>query len=123
MPHFSFLNLLATPIAEVVIRSEEQAFSVEQVASVIRWVSFALIVVPIMSLIRGFFQGYNKMEPTAVSQLIEQIVRIIFLLLGSFIIVVLLKGHPETAISLSVFAAFIGAIGGLLILRSLLEKV
>ncbi len=113
---FFVLNLLATPIAEVVIKSEEQAFTVEQVASVISWVSYALIVVPIMSLIRGFFQGYNKMQPTAISQLIEQIVRIIFLLLGSFIIVVLLKGNPETAISLSVFAAFIGAIGGLFVL-------
>nr|WP_106780518.1 polysaccharide biosynthesis protein [Lysinibacillus timonensis] len=113
---FFVLNLLATPIAQVVIKSEEQAFTVEQVATVIRWVSYALIVVPIMSLIRGFFQGYDKMQPTAISQLIEQIVRIIFLLLGSFIIVVLLKGHPETAISLSVFAAFVGAIGGLFVL-------
>ncbi|KGR74728.1 putative polysaccharide biosynthesis protein [Ureibacillus manganicus] len=113
---FLLLNLLATPIANVVIKSDEQLITVEQVASVIRWVSFALIVVPFMSLVRGFFQGYNKMEPTAVSQLIEQIVRIIFLLVGSFIIVVLLKGEPETAISLSVFAAFIGALGGLLIL-------
>ncbi|SOC36636.1 putative polysaccharide biosynthesis protein [Ureibacillus acetophenoni] len=113
---FLLLNALATPIANVVIKSDEQVFSVEQVATVIRWVSFALIVVPFMSLVRGFFQGYNKMEPTAISQLIEQIVRIVFLLVGSFIIVVLLKGKPETAISLSVFAAFIGAIGGLLIL-------
>ncbi|CAM5201407.1 O-antigen/teichoic acid export membrane protein OS=Ureibacillus acetophenoni OX=614649 GN=SAMN05877842_102563 PE=4 SV=1 [Ureibacillus acetophenoni] len=113
---FIVLNLLATPIAQVVINSDEQIITVEQVAFVIRWVSYALIVVPIMSLCRGFFQGYNKMEPTAISQLIEQIVRIIFLLAGSFIIVVLLKGHPETAVSLSVFAAFIGAIGGLLIL-------
>lgn len=113
---FVLLNALATPIANVVIKSDEQVFTVEQVATVIRWVSFALIVVPFMSLVRGFFQGYNKMEPTAISQLIEQIVRIVFLLVGSFIIVVLLKGKPETAISLSVFAAFIGAIGGLLIL-------
>lgn len=113
---FLVLNLLATPIAEIVISSEDQAFSVEQVASVIRWVSYALIVVPFMSLCRGFFQGYNKMQPTAVSQLVEQIVRIVFLLLGSYLIVVVFQGNPETAISLSVFAAFIGGVGGLLIL-------
>ncbi|RKJ01257.1 polysaccharide biosynthesis protein, partial [Butyricicoccus sp. 1XD8-22] len=101
---------------EIVISSEDQAFSVEQVASVIRWVSYALIVVPFMSLCRGFFQGYNKMQPTAVSQLVEQIVRIVFLLLGSYLIVVVFQGNPETAISLSVFAAFIGGVGGLLIL-------
>jgi len=113
---FLLLNLLATPIAEIVIRSKDQAFTVEQVASVIRWVSYALIVVPFMSLWRGFFQGYGIMEPTAYSQLLEQIVRIVFLLCASFIVMVLLKGKAETAIALSVFAAFIGAIGGLLVL-------
>lgn len=113
---FLALFFLSTPIAEIVIRSDEQAFSVEQVASVIRWVSFALIVVPFMSLLRGFLQGYGKMEPTAVSQLVEQIVRIIFLLAGSYTVIVVLKGKAETAISFSVFAAFIGAIGGLAVL-------
>lgn len=110
---FIALFFLATPIAGLVIKSEEQVFTVDQIASVIRWVSFALIVVPFMSLWRGFFQGYDKMEPTAVSQLVEQIVRIVVLLGGSFIVVVVFKGKPETAISFAVFAAFIGAIGGL----------
>lgn len=77
-------------------KSEEQAFSVEQIASVIRWVSFALIVVPFMSLWRGFFQGYDKMQPTAVSQLVEQIVRIVVLLGGSFlVVVVLMENHKQ----------------------------
>lgn len=113
---FLLLNLLATPIAEIVIRSKEQVFTVEQVADVIRWVSYALIVVPFMSLWRGFFQGYGIMEPTAYSQLVEQIVRIIFLLSASFLVMFILNGKAETAIALSVFAAFIGAIGGLLVL-------
>ncbi|MFJ6207997.1 oligosaccharide flippase family protein [Lysinibacillus sp. NPDC092081] len=113
---FIFLFVLATPIAGLVIKSDDQAFTVAQIASVIRWVSFALIVVPFMSLWRGFFQGYDKMEPTAISQLVEQIVRIVVLLGGSFLVVVVFNGKPETAVSFAVFAAFIGAIGGLLVL-------
>ncbi|WP_427108496.1 putative polysaccharide biosynthesis protein [Lysinibacillus xylanilyticus] len=113
---FIFLFALATPIAGLVIKSDDQAFTIEQIASVIRWVSFALIVVPFMSLWRGFFQGYDKMEPTAISQLVEQIVRIVVLLGGSFLVVVVFNGKPETAVSFAVFAAFIGAIGGLLVL-------
>jgi len=113
---FIALFILATPIAGLVIKSDEQAFTVEQIASVIRWVSFALIVVPFMSLWRGFFQGYDKMEPTAVSQLVEQIVRIVVLLGGSFLVVVVFNGKPQTAVSFAVFAAFIGAIGGLMVL-------
>jgi O-antigen/teichoic acid export membrane protein len=110
---FILLNALATPIASIVIADDDQAFSIEQVAEVIKWVSYALLVVPFMSLVRGFLQGYGHFMPTSVSQLIEQIVRIIFLLGGSFVVVVLLDGEPETAIYLSVFAAFIGALGGL----------
>ncbi|GLC88181.1 cell division protein [Lysinibacillus piscis] len=113
---FLALFLLAHPIAGLVIKSEEQVFSVEQIASVIRWVSFALIVVPFMSLWRGFFQGYDKMEPTAISQLVEQIVRIVVLLGGSFLVVVVFNGKQTTAVSFAVFAAFIGAIGGLAVL-------
>ena len=56
--------------------------TVQDVATVIKYVSFAVIVVPVMSLIRGFFQGYQHMTPTAVSQLFEQVVRILFVLAG-----------------------------------------
>ena len=113
---FILLNLLAEPIANIVIDDDEQIFSVDQIATVIRWVSFALLVVPLMSLVRGFFQGYNHYIPTSVSQLIEQIVRIIVLLGGSFIVVKLLGKSPDTAINFAAFAAFVGAIAGLVIL-------
>lgn len=113
---FLVLYFMATPIAHMVIKDEEQIFSVAQIAGVIRWVSFALIVVPFMSLVRGFFQGYDHMEPTAISQLIEQIVRIIVLLIGSFLVMRVFHGTAQTAISFAVFSAFIGALGGLLAL-------
>lgn len=120
---FMALNLLANPIANVVISDDEQIYSVEQIATIIKWVSFALLAVPIMSLIRGFFQGYNHYMPTSVSQLVEQIVRIIVLLGGSYVVVVLLNGTPETAIKFAVFAAFVGALGGLGVLYYYWKKL
>ena len=119
---FVFLNLMSTPIAHIVISDDDQIFNIEQVADVIRWVSFALLVVPLMSLMRGFFQGYNHYLPTSVSQLIEQIARIVVLLSGSFIVVVLLDGDVTTAINFSVFAAFIGALAGLIVLGYFWQK-
>ena len=95
------------------IRDEEQIFSIEQITTVIRWVSYALLVVPVMSIVRGFLQGNNKMEPTAVSQLIEQIVRIIAVLVGAYIVVSFMGESPEKAINFAVFAAFIGGLAGL----------
>ena len=60
----SFLTFyfLAEPIANLVRRDEEQIFTVEDIASVIRWVSYALLVVPLMSIVRGFLQGNQKMS-------------------------------------------------------------
>ncbi|MEH6908718.1 putative polysaccharide biosynthesis protein [Neobacillus drentensis] len=86
------------------------------VITVIRAVSFALIVVPFMSLIRGYFQGHQSMGPSAVSQVVEQIVRIVFTLAGAYIVLKFLNGTIVSAVSVATFAAFIGAIGGLVVL-------
>ncbi len=120
---FILMNLLATPIANIVIADEEQVFSVKQISDVIQWVSYALLVVPMMSLVRGYLQGYGHYMPTSVSQLIEQIVRIIFLLGGAFLVVNVFGGDVITAVNLSVFAAFIGSLGGLVTLFYFWKKL
>jgi O-antigen/teichoic acid export membrane protein len=61
--------------------------------------------------------------PTSVSQLVEQIVRIIVLLGGSYIVVVVLKGSPDTAMKFAVFAAFVGALAGLVVLYFYWKKL
>lgn len=113
---FIILYAMSEPIAHLIIKDDEAVFTVQDVATVIKYVSFAVIVVPIMSLIRGFFQGYQHMTPTAVSQLFEQIVRILFLLVGAFFVVNIFQGSEKTAVSFAVFAAFLGAIAGLVVL-------
>ena len=113
---FLALYLLAEPIAHLVRADEEQIFTVEEIASVIRWVSYALLAVPMMSVVRGFLQGYHKMEPTAVSQLVEQIVRIIVVLAGAWFVVNFLQESPKIAVNFAVFAAFIGALASLAVL-------
>lgn len=95
---------------------DTQKFSVEDVTSVIRAVSFALILVPSQSILRGFFQGNESMGPTAVSQVIEQIARIIFLLGGAYIVLNLMGGDVVQAMSVATFSAFIGAVFGFLVL-------
>ncbi|KXH87146.1 polysaccharide biosynthesis protein [Sporosarcina sp. HYO08] len=114
----SFLTLyfLAEPIAHLVRKSDEQIFTIEEITGVIRWVSYALLAVPMMSIVRGFLQGYQKMEPTAVSQLVEQIVRIVVVLVGGYIVVNFMHESPRIAVNFAVFAAFIGALAGLVVL-------
>ncbi|MEH7886056.1 polysaccharide biosynthesis protein [Bacillus sp. JJ1609] len=115
---FLIMYMTAPFLAEISISSTKKnlEISVEDVTTVIRAVSFALIVVPFMSLIRGFFQGHQSMGPSAVSQVVEQIVRIVFLLAGAYVVLNWLNGSMVTAVSVATFAAFIGALGSLAIL-------
>lgn len=114
---FLLLFFTAEPIANIIVASKDpQGNTVEDVTKVIQMVSFALILVPAMSAVRGFFQGHQTMEPTAVSQVVEQIVRIAFLLIAGFIIIVIQKGSYVSAVSFATFAAFVGAIGSILVL-------
>ncbi|MFD1362307.1 putative polysaccharide biosynthesis protein [Lentibacillus salinarum] len=115
----AFLGLFigAERLAEFTITDEDTGnIAVDDVTLVIRMVSFALLIIPSMSIVRGFFQGYQSMGPTAVSQVVEQIVRIGFILIAAFTVVNLLDGTIVTAVSFATFAAFIGALASCAVL-------
>src|SRR5699024_3281700 len=69
------------------IYDSEHGYSAAELKIVIQMISFSLLIIPFMSVIRGFFQGNQIMEPTAVSQVVEQIVRIFFVLVSAFMII------------------------------------
>ncbi len=73
----------------------------------------ALLFVPIMSVYRGYFQGLQQMEPTAVSQLVEQAVRVA---IGLTLAIVLLPKGIEYAAAGATIGTSIGPIAGVLIL-------
>ncbi|VEF47221.1 polysaccharide biosynthesis protein [Bacillus freudenreichii] len=116
----SFLAMygLAPWMAEIVLKGAEtdHSYTAADVAVVIRAVSFALLIIPVMSLVRGFFQGHQSMGPSAVSTVVEQLARIAFLLAGAFIVLYILKGSIVTAVSVATFAAFIGGLASLAVL-------
>ncbi|WP_020060505.1 putative polysaccharide biosynthesis protein [Bacillus sp. 123MFChir2] len=108
---FLILFFGAPYVSELIIRSKtpEPGF-VEDVTLTMRALSFALIIVPAMSVTRGYFQGFQYMKPSAVSQVVEQIARVIFILVGSFIVSKLLGGSVASSVAVATFGAVIGAI-------------
>lgn len=73
----------------------------------------ALIFVPIMAVFRGYFQGLQQMEPTAVSQLVEQAIRVA---VGLTLAIVLVPMGIEYAAAGATFGTSIGPIAGVLML-------
>lgn len=77
---------------------------------VIKSLGIAVLVIPILSILRGYMQGYSDMVPSAISQFIEQVVRVIYMLAATYLIMQVQKGSYVDAVTQSTFAAFIGAI-------------
>ena len=77
---------------------------------VIRSLVPALLIIPSLSVVRGVFQGHNRMREPAISQVIEQFARVIFILGTAYIIRQLMHGEVVTAVAFSTFAAFMGAV-------------
>lgn len=73
----------------------------------------ALFFVPMMSALRGFFQGQQKMEPTAMSQIGEQFFRVLFGLLLTYF---LLESGLSVAAGGASFGGSLGALAGALIM-------
>ncbi|MBM7614784.1 putative polysaccharide biosynthesis protein [Alkaliphilus hydrothermalis] len=73
----------------------------------------ALFFVPILAAFRGYFQGMKNMTPTAVSQVVEQIGRVVIGLALAFFLV---DRGIEFAAAGAAFGPLVGAVTGLIII-------
>lgn len=84
--------------------------------AVMRSLSYAILIIPILSIMRGYFQGYADMMPSAMSQFIEQLARVVWMLLTAYVIMQVQHGSYVHAVIQSNLAAAIGAAFGIGIL-------
>ncbi|EMH2352466.1 polysaccharide biosynthesis protein [Staphylococcus pseudintermedius] len=116
---FVILYLLSPMIASVTIAhnmDKNAGWIVDQITAIIRTISFVVIFIPVLATWRGVFQGYKSMGPTALSEVTEQIARIIFILVGSYLVLNVFDGSVLLANGIATFGAAIGAIAGILTL-------
>lgn len=86
------------------------------VVPVLRSLAWAVLIIPALAMSRGFLQGYNWMAPSAISQFVEQVFRVIYMLAATFLIMKIQKGSWVNAVTQSTFAAFIGALGAIVVI-------
>lgn len=107
---FVLLFVFAKPIAHLIIGDMTGGNTISDIAFVIRCVSVSILVVPFLSVTKGYLQGHKIMTPSSVSQLIEQVVRIGIMLLGSYLIYKVFNGTLTLAVGVSLLGAFFGAL-------------
>ncbi len=95
---FIFLVLFAEPIAHMVSPTDADLQYLNNVKMVMYIISVALIFVPFLSYFRGYYQGQKIFTASALSEIIEQLARVIFLLVSVVMCVLVFKlpGHIAT---------------------------
>ncbi len=119
---FLVLFILAEEIGLFIIGDLKGGNSPEDVAFVIRCVAPAVLVIPFLSITKGYLQGHKFVSPSSISQLIEQIVRIIVILVGSYLVLKVFHGSLSLAIGISVAGAFFGGTAAYLYLKHIMHK-
>lgn len=107
---FLILIIFAPFIAKLLLGDLEGGNTFADVTAVIRCISFAVLVVPFLSVGKGYLQGHKIINVSSVSQVIEQVVRIIVILLGCYLVLNVFNYGTTTAICVAVSGAFFGAL-------------
>ena len=106
---FLILMIFAPFIAQIILGDLEGGNTVAGVTLVIRAVSTALLIVPLLSVTKGYLQGHRFMQASSISSVVEQLVRVAVIILGSFIALRIFNLSLETAVGIAVFGATVGA--------------
>ena len=96
------LFIFATPIISLLKWDSKAYYS-------LIGISFAPLVISFLTVFRGFFQGFQNMTPSAVSQILEQVGRVV---VGVGLAVFLLPKGIEYAAGGAAFGATAGAVFG-----------
>lgn len=113
---FVLMMLLAPFLAKWILGDLTGGNTIEDVTFVIRIISMAILIVPILSIYRGYFEGHRFMNPPSISQVVEQIVRVFIIVLGSFLTLKVFHLSLTDAVGVAVFGATAGAFASYLYL-------
>lgn len=119
---FIFLFVFAKSIASFILGDLSGGNTISDVTFVIRSVSFAILVIPYLSVTKGFLQGHNIINISSISQVIEQVVRILVILGGSYLGVNILNLSLKSTIGIAVFGACAGGISACIYILSKIKK-
>ena len=119
---FLILFVFAEEIGMFIIGNLKGGNTAEDVAFVIRCLSPAVLLIPFLSITKGFLQGHKYISASSFSQLLEQIVRIFVILVGSFLVYKVFKGSLSLSVGVAVSGAFFGGLVAYLYLRHVMKK-
>ncbi len=114
--------IFAREFAYIFIGNNTTGNSIESIELVIRSISFCLLIVPLLAVKKGYLQGQKFITPTTNSQVIEQIVRIAFILVGSYISINIFRLDASIGVAIACLGSFIGGAAAYIYLNIKIKK-
>lgn len=106
---FLIIMLFAPLLAKAVLGNVTGGNSIADVTFVIRVIGTAILIVPVLSVYRGYFEGHRFMSAPSISQVIEQVIRVLIIIFGSLMALKVFDLDLTTAVGIALFGATIGA--------------
>lgn len=119
---FLVLIIFAPTIAKIILGDIQGGNTIEGVTLVIRIVATALLIVPIESVTQGYLQGQKVMLEPSMANVIEQVGRVVVILVGSFLMLRVFHLSLESAVGVAVFGATVGALTAYFYLLARIHK-
>lgn len=119
---FLILFVFAEEIGMFIIGDLKGGNTYQDVSFVIRCVAPAILIVPFLSITKGYLQGHKIVGPSSISQIIEQVVRIFIILCGSYLVMNVFHGTLTLAVGVATASAGIAALTAYLYLKSKFTK-
>lgn len=119
---FIILFVFAPVISKAILGDLQGGSTLEDVTFVVRVIATAILIVPTLSIYRGYFEGHKFITQPSLSQIVEQIVRVSIIVLGSFLTIKVFNLSLRTGIGVAVFGATAGAFVAYLYLLDKMKK-
>ena len=107
---FLIIIIFAPFFARLILGDITGGNTLEDVVFVLRVIGTAILIVPVLGVYRGYFEGHRFMSPPSISQILEQLLRVSIIIFGSLFAVKYFKFNLTTTVGVALFGATAGAI-------------
>lgn len=107
---FVVMQVFARAIGRYFLGDMTGGVRIEDIATGVRVVSICLLIAPLLSIKRGYLQGNKYLSASSFSQVIEQLVRIVVVLAGTYFVMYVLNMGTTTGVCVALAGTAVGAL-------------
>lgn len=108
---FLILILFAPLFAKAILGDLVGGNTLKEITSAIRFVAIATLIVPILNVYKGYFEGHRLVNEVSFSKHLEQVINLVVLIVGSFFAFKVFKLSSSGIVNVALVSITIGVMG------------